>query len=338
MRKRILRVLIPLALIGAVVAWLFASGRIGQGEPSDRVKLYGNVDIRQVELGFRVSGRIASMKFEEGQEVAAGALLAELDVRSYQDDVTAAQAQVAQQAAALEKLERGPRRQEITQARASMTERKASLENARTSFERAQRLFSADAIPKSSFDDARTALDTAQARVNEASAALRLLEEGTRAEDISAGRAALDMARARLAATQTALSDTRLLAPADGVVLSRVLEPGAIVAPSNVVYVLSLTRPVWVRAYISEPQLGHVRPGMEVRVRSDSAPGAPLRGRIGFISPVAEFTPKSVETAELRTDLVYRVRVIVDEPGDTLRQGMPVTVEVPLSPVVAEAE
>jgi HlyD family secretion protein len=163
MSKRILRVAVPVVVLGAVAAWLIASGKLGGKQPSDKLTLYGNVDIRQVELGFRVAGRIAAMKLEEGEAVKSGAVLAELDVRSYQDDVRAAQAQVAQQAAALEKLERGPRRAEIAQTRATLRERKASLDNARTGFERAQRLYASDAIPKASFDDSRTALDTSKA-------------------------------------------------------------------------------------------------------------------------------------------------------------------------------
>lgn len=338
MNKRILRIALPVLVLGGIGAWLFASGRLGGDEPSDRLSLYGNVDIRQVELGFRVAGRIATMKLEEGQTVSAGATLAELDGRSYQDDVRAARAQVAQQQAALAKLERGPRRAEIAQARAAVSERKAALGNARTELDRARRLIASDAIPQASFDQARTAHDTSQARVAEAAAALRVLEEGSRSEDIAGAQASLDAARARLAAAETALADARLTAPSDGIILSRVLEPGAIVGPSNVVYVLSLTRPVWVRAYIGEPQLGRIEPGMEVTVVSDSAPDTPYRGRIGFISPVAEFTPRSVETPELRTDLVYRLRVIVDQPGTSLRQGMPVTVQVPLGQRVARSE
>jgi HlyD family secretion protein len=331
-KKKIARVVGPIVVLGSITAYLFASGTCGRKKPTDRLVLYGNVDIRQVELGFRVAGRIAAMKLDEGKPVRAGAVLAELDSRSYQDEVNAARAQVAQQAAALEKLEKGPRRSELSQARAMVAERRAALANARTDFERAQRLYAADAMPKASFDDARTALDTTQARVAEASAALRLLEEGSRAEDIAGARASLDTTRARLAAAENALADTRLLAPSDGIVLSRVLEPGSIVGPSNVVYVLSLTRPVWVRAYVGEPDLGHVRPGLEVKVLSDTTPDTPYRGRVGFISPVAEFTPKSVETPDLRTDLVYRLRIIIDEPRDALRQGMPVTVVVPLAP------
>ena len=133
-----------------------------------------------------------------------------------------------------------------------------------------------------------------------------------------------------MASTQTNIDDTHLRAPADATVISRVREPGSIVSPLDVVYVLSLSTPVAVRAYVAETQLGMVHPGMEVTVSSDTAPQRWVRGRIGFISPEAEFTPKSVETPELRTDLVYRLRIIVDNPDESLRQGMPVTVQLNL--------
>ena len=127
---------------------------------------------------------------------------------------------------------------------------------------------------------------------------------------------------------RTSLADAELRAPSDGIVLSRVREPGAIVSPSDIVYVLSLTGRVWVRAYVAEPDLGRIHPGMIVEVTTDTAPDKPYKGRIGFISPVAEFTPKSVETPDLRTDLVYRLRVIIDQPDTGLRQGMPVTIRL----------
>jgi HlyD family secretion protein len=136
------------------------------------------------------------------------------------------------------------------------------------------------------------------------------------------------VAQARLSAAQTTLDDTRLVAPSDGVVISRVHELGAIVSPNDIVYVLSLTRSVWVRAYVAETQLGKLRQGMDVAVFSDASPHHPSHGHVGFVSPTAEFTPKSVETPELRTDLVYRLRVIVDDPDPGLRQGMPVTVQI----------
>ena len=331
MRKRILRVVVVLAVLGGAGFYVMRAGVFDKHarEPSDSLTLYGNVDIRQVDLGFRVAGRIAEMKFEEGDVVKAGEPMARLDERSYNDDVNAAEAQMSQQAATLAKLVRGPRPAEIEQARASLAERKANLERAQQAFDRNRALQASGAVAQANLDDARTALEAAQAAMNSTGQALKLLEQGSRVEDIEAARASLEMSKARLGASQTSLSDTRLLAPSDGVVLSRVREPGAIVSPSDVVYTLSLTKPVWVRAYVDEAHLGNVVPGMEVQVKSDgNAP--PHRGRIGFVSPVAEFTPKSVETPNLRTDLVYRLRITLDEPDASLRQGMPVSVRLPL--------
>ncbi|RVG27704.1 HlyD family efflux transporter periplasmic adaptor subunit, partial [Sinorhizobium meliloti] len=159
--------------------------------------------------------------------------------------------------------------------------------------------------------------------------ALVLLEEGNRAEDIAAAAAQANAATAKADSARISLEDTQLAAPSDGVILSRVHETGAIVSPADIVYVLSLTEPVWVRAYVAEPDLGRVHPGMKVTITSDTAPDRIYEGTVGFISPVAEFTPKSVETPELRTDLVYRLRIVIANPGKDLRQGMPVTVHLP---------
>jgi HlyD family secretion protein len=323
--------LLAVLLIGAVIAWWFdLPARLGwRTADSDRITLYGNVDIRQVQLGFRVSGRVARMDFDEGDSVKPGDLLAKLDAKPYEDEVAAVEAQAANLRATFDKLVAGPRAAEIAQARAQLEERMADFENAKLAFDRAFKLRPGQTISESALDNARANRDTTQARVSSARQALQLLEEGSRKEDIAAAEASLEGAEANLSAAKTALEDTELKAPAAGVILSRLREPGAIIATSDIIYVLSLDRPVWVRSYIPEPMLGKIHPGMQVNVTSDSAPDRPYRGKIGFISPVAEFTPKSVETPELRTDLVYRLRIIIDEPDQGLRQGMPVTVHVP---------
>ncbi len=333
MKKRIPIAVAVILVAGGIAAWaLDLPARFGwEAATPTALTLYGNVDIRQVELGFRVSGRIAAMKFEEGESVTAGTVLATLDSQPYQDKVQAAQAQCAEAKATLDKAIAGPRPAEIAQARANFAEQQSNLANAQRSFERAHRLRPSGVISQAALDDASTALGMTKARADAAQEALALLEEGTRPEDIAAARAAAALAKANLAATDTDLGDTKLVAPQDGVILSRVREPGAIVGPSDTVYVLSLTRPVWIRAYIAEPQLGRIHPGMQVTVTTDSAPGHVYHAHVGFISPVAEFTPKSVETPELRTDLVYRIRVIVDDADQGLRQGMPVTLHVPLA-------
>lgn len=339
MKKRAPLMLVVVLLLLGAAAWGFdLPTRLGwRSGDTSTLTLYGNVDIRQVELGFRVAGRIASMHVDEGDSVHAGDLLATLDARPYQDAVATNEAQVGQQSANLDKLVAGPRPAEIDEARANLAERTADVANAERAFARAEKLRPTGVISQSALDDAQAAKDMAAAREAAAKEALRLLEEGTRAEDIAAGRASLAAAQASLASAQTSLADTRLVAPADGIVLSRVREPGAIVSPSDVVYVLSLTRPVWIRAYVAEPNLSRIHPGMAVEVAIDGARRT-YHGQIGFISPVAEFTPKSVETPELRTDLVYRLRVVVDDADEALRQGMPVTLHIPLQVATAKAD
>jgi HlyD family secretion protein len=154
-----------------------------------------------------------------------------------------------------------------------------------------------------------------------------LMQEGARQEDIRAAAASLAAAEAARAQAETALEDTRLLAPADGIILARVLEPGSMVTPQNPVYTLALPNPVYIRAYAAETQLGQVAPGTPVRVTTDSSAKV-YAGKVGFVSPRAEFTPKSVETTALRTDLVYRLRIVVPDGEEGLRQGMPVTIDV----------
>ncbi|PRD40870.1 secretion protein HlyD [Phyllobacterium phragmitis] len=330
MRKLIV-IVVLLLVAGAAAGWWFGiPSRLGWGsQPHDRVTLYGNVDIRQVQLGFRVAGRIEQALVDEGDTVKAGDILARLDAAPAEDTVRAAEAKVAGLRATLEKLQAGPRAAEIAQAKALYTESQADLQNAEQAFERARQLRPGGSISQAGLDQAKAVKDMASARSQSALEALRLLQEGTRPEDIAAARANLQAAEAELSSAGISLDDTELSAPADGIVLSRVREPGAIVSPSDIVYVLSLTKPVWVRAYISEPLLGKVHPGMMVEIVSDTAPDKPYQGKVGFVSPIAEFTPKSVETPDLRTDLVYRLRIIVESADTGLRQGMPVTVRLP---------
>jgi HlyD family secretion protein len=157
---------------------------------------------------------------------------------------------------------------------------------------------------------------------------LALMKAGFRTEDIEAAAAQLAQQQATVKVVERQLADADLIAPCDGVIESRARETGAIVNVGETVFVESLTTPVWVRTYVSEPDLPRVHPGMEVEVKLDRNDVAAMKGKIGFISTEAEFTPKTVETRELRTALVYRLRIVIDDPSDLLRQGMPVTVTV----------
>jgi HlyD family secretion protein len=324
MKKRILAVIV-LGLL-AVGGW-FIHARSQRDHPKT-AQLFGNVDIREVNLGFRVSGRLAEVLRDEGDAVKAGEVIARLDDEPYRRDVEEARAQVSALRAHLQLLEAGNRPQEIAQARALVHEREVTAANTQRTYQRQQELLGSKAISVQERDDAEAAAREAAARLNSAREQLNLLEAGFRVEDIAQAKADLARAEANLAGAELRVQDTVLKAPSDGVVLTRAQEPGAILQTGTTVLTVSLRQPVWVRAYIQEPDLGRIHPGMKVQVFSDTRPAQPYFGQIGYISPRAEFTPKNVETPELRTSLVYRLRVVVENPDEGLRQGMPVTVKL----------
>ena len=315
--------LIPAVLIVVGLTWW----RLHDRSDDSVLRLYGNVDIREVELAFRQPGRVASMDFDEGDTVKAGDVMARLDPAPYQHKLAAAQAEVDAAHADLAKLRSGSRPQEVVQAKGTVGQAQAVFAEAQTNFRRQDSLLASGASSRRTVDAARTARDQAAASLASAKAGLSLASDGFRSEDVTAGQARAAAAEAALAQARTALADAELVAPSDATVLSRVREPGSMVVSSSTVYSLSLRDPVYVRAYVSEPELGRIAPGTAVRVHTDSSDKS-YSGQIGFISPRAEFTPKSVETTDLRTDLVYRLRVVVADADDGLRQGMPVTVDV----------
>lgn len=297
---------------------------------SNALVLYGNVDIRQVNLAFNGSEHVASMQSQEGDRVSKGQLLATLDTHRLEPAVARAEAQVQAQKEVVARLLAGTRPQEIRKARADMEAAAAELRDAERTYQRQRSLATRDISSQQQADDAQAAMETAQARLHALQETLRLAIVGPRQEDIAAAQATLQVFQAELALARRELADTELYAPADGVIQNRLLEPGDMASPQRPVYTLALTDPVWVRAYVSEPYLGKIRPGMHAQVYTDSFPDKQYASWIGFISPTAEFTPKSVQTSELRTRLVYQVRVYVCNPQDELRLGMPATVIIPL--------
>lgn len=323
------RIAILVGVIGLVVAAIATNGFGLLGTSGDEpLVLYGNVDVREVEMAFRVPGRIDEIAVEEGEKVARGALLATLDTASIEARTGEAEAAVAQARAQLAKLRSGNRPQEIAQARARVAAAEATARNAQLDFARRQALVEPGAISRDQWAQTVADRDRAAAQLAEARQSLSLAQTGARPEDIAAAEAQLRATEAGRRGAQTDLGDTRLVAKSAGTVITRALEPGAIVQPGETVLTLSLDRPLRVRAYIAEPDLSRVAPGMKVTVTADGNPKT-YRGTIGYISPRAEFTPKSVETKDLRTDLVYRLRINVDNPDDALRQGQPVTVRAP---------
>jgi HlyD family secretion protein len=322
-KKRSALIVAAIVLVAAAVYGFWYYQQQQQERP---LTLYGNVDIRTVNLGFRVDGRLASLAVDEGDAIRPGQLLGKLDDAPYHNALQQAQANVGNARAKLALLQAGYRAEEIAQVRSEMAQRQSAFSYADSFLKRQQGLWAKNATSADALEDARTARNQAQANLQAAKDKLAQYLSGNRPQEIEQAKASLAQTEAALAQAQLNLQDTRLLSPSAGTLLTRAVEPGTMLSAGGTVFTLSLTQPVWVRAYVNEINLGKAAPGTELEIYTDGRPNKPYHGKIGFVSPTAEFTPKSVETPDLRTDLVYRLRVIVTDADDALRQGMPVTI------------
>lgn len=268
----LLAALLLILVIGATASYIYWD----RTHPSNVLTLYGNIDIRQVDLGFRVFGKLKSVNFEEGDPVHKGDLLAELDDAPYVQSLKESEARVASL------------KQNLSYAKAQLKRRSSLVQGRSVSKEDYQQ----------SYYNKRTLKD-----------------------NLKEAEASLENSRIRL-------EDTKLFAPSDGVIYTRIREPGTILNTGEPVFSVAVSAPIWARTYISEPDLGKICPGMPAKIYTDTPENPVYCGHIGFISPIAEFTPKNVETPDLRTNLVYQLRVIIDSPPQGLRQGMPVTVKL----------
>jgi HlyD family secretion protein len=321
---------LPLVLLIVVaVSAGFAYWLNHRGGGVRELVLYGNVDFRQVELSFNNSERITAVLVEEGARVHRGQLLAQLDTSRLTPQLAQAEAQAAAQRQVVARLRNGSRPEEIAQARANVESAKADVANARQQFERfksAAEISAGRAVRQQDVDNARTALQVAEAKLAVNQKTLELALAGPRREEVTENEARLSANEAQAALLRRQIGDAQLFAPVDAVVRTRIMEVGEMASPQKPVFSLAVTDPKWVRAYVAETDLGRIRSGMSGSIVVDSFPNRRFDGWIGFISPVAEFTPKTVQTEQLRPSLVYEVRVFVKDPADELRLGMPVTV------------
>ncbi len=331
MKKPLIALALLIVLALGAWAWIHQRNKTDDGA----LVLYGNVDIRQIALAFDGSGRVAEMAVDEGDTVKAGQVLATLDTRTLALQAEQAQAQIGVQQQNLLRLKNGARPQELAQAKSAYAAAQADAKRAHKDLARLQGIAANTdnrGVSAQELDRAKAAAQVADAQAAQKRDALHLTEIGPRKEDIAAAEAQLKTSEAQLALLQHQVSQGQLIAPSAAVVRSRLLEPGDMATSQKPVYALAITEPKWVRVYVSEPDLGKIQPGQAARVTTDSAPGQAIAGKIGYISSVAEFTPKSVQTEELRTSLVYEVRVIVEDKNNTLRLGQPATVALETGP------
>ena len=301
-------------------------------DESRQIELSGTVEAREIDLAFQVGGRIATLRVDEGDSVQIEQEVATLDAHDFELTLSNAIAQTEAAQAALAALRAGTRIQELRVAEAQLAKAQADLDYIRVEFKRIADLVAKKLAAQDQLDQARQRQNVALAGVEQALQNLALLREGPRREDIDQAAATL---RARQATAETArrqLEYTRLQSPVAGMVSVRLVEAGEIVSPGKTVLrIAELSRP-WVRAYLNEKDLTRVRLGQAAQIRIDGLPGKVFEGRLSFISPTAEFTPKTVETHALRVDMVYRVKVQVDNPDGVLKLGQPADVVLNTTP------
>lgn len=319
-RSKKLALLGVAVMLGLTASWLVYEQLTKKDEV---LTLYGSIDMRTVDLAFEESGRLKSVRFEEGSAIKAGEIIATLDDSRYRIARDQAASQVAVAEAQLALLLAGSRSEEIDVARARLKAAEANLVLSDKTCKRHKAMGQASSALAR--DQACYKASADKAARDEAKRTLEMLLAGTRAEEIEVARATVKRTQTQLADAQRALNNCALYAPADGVIRSRLKEPGDMVNATSPVYEMALMNPLWARVYIDEPNLGRITMGQKVALTVDSFPEKTFEATVGFISSVAEFTPKTVQTEAIRTHLVYEVRLTVSDPQGELRLGMPVT-------------
>lgn len=314
--------------------------------PSNEIRASGHVEATDVRLAPEVGGRILLLTVKEGDRVEAGTVILRLDGREHEFAVQRAKANQRQAEAELKLLLAGSRPEDIRQAEAQVQTARDELSVARAEhaaaeadLQRFEALLQANAGSRKQRDDALTRRDVGRERVQAAESRVRAAEQtvtrlrrGARPEEIEAARARVAGASAEVASAEEAVDDTLLVSPIAGVVTEKLAEVGEMIAARSPVIVVSDLATVWADVFVPEPVVPRIRLGQSALVFTDAG-GSGLSGKVSYISPKAEFTPRNVQTSEERSKLVYRVRVSVDNKDGVLKQGMPVEAVIPLQAV-----
>jgi HlyD family secretion protein len=319
-KKFIVALIIVLVTVGGLIYWQFWWSR---DNGLNQLRLMGHIEATETDLAFKVPGIIATINFQEGDYLKAGAVVAELNAQDLRDEVAAAKAKVLAEQANLDRLLAGSRRQEIAEAGAAVLQAKADLDNKKLDYERMEGLLQRRAVAVSRRDNAKAAYLVAQEVLRRAQENYSLVKEGPRKEDIAKARADFKQMQANLELAQTRLGYATITAPVNGVVLTRPAEPGEMAATGSTILTTADLDNVYLEAYIPESDLAKVRYGQNVAVTTDAYPNKKYAGRISFINSKAEFTPKTVETYKERVALVYRTKIRVENPNYDLKPGMP---------------
>ncbi len=318
--KRIVLVLLLVAAFLALGAWLYWGNK---KDDQGVLRLSGHIEATEINLGFKVPGKISAIRFEEGQEVKAGEIVAAQESQDLGREVEAAQARWQAAQANLTKLEAGYRTQEVSQAQATVAQAQADFDEKARDFRRMQNLFDRKVISASNRDKSQATYLIAKEALRRSRENYDLLKSGFRQEDINAARAEFRQAQANLELARTRRSYATITSPVTGVVLARPMEPGQVAAVGATVLTLGDLDHAYFEGYIPETDLARVRYKQKADITTDTYPDKKYPGWISYIAAKAEFTPKSVETFKERVTLVYRTKIRVENPDHELKPGMP---------------
>ena len=326
--KRLIFGVLILAVISASFYYFVLRNR----ERDDSfIKISGNIEATEVNVGFKISGRVLSLLLEEGDWVEKGKVIATLDDEDLRHRLDLARASLKAAQARLDKLKAGSRPEELREAEAALHQAEFDLENKQNHYERMKALFNRGVIPKETLDNAEAGFKISRASLARAQENYALVKEGPRKEDIEDAKAQVEQARASLRVAETQLGYTVLSSPLSAVVLVKSAEMGEVVNPGTTILTLADIGHVWLKGYIPETDLGRVKWGQEVVVTTDLHPRKEYRGKISFISSQAEFTPKQIQTEKERVTLVYRIKVDLSNMDRELKPGMPADGKILLS-------
>ncbi|MCX7002332.1 MAG: efflux RND transporter periplasmic adaptor subunit [bacterium] len=324
------RIAIMIIVLAAVAGGLYLVRVRMAARDTQALFVSGTIEVTEVQASFKQPARMASRPVDEGDSVTTGQVLAQLDLSDLVIEQATRSSEVWVARAVLDELEHGSRPDEIEQARAALVRAEADVVQLRAEYARQQNLVNQNLVSPSEYDKAKSAHEIGAARVREARAVLALLEQGPRIERIEQARAALARVTHQLDAAAQHVADAVLRAPFSGVVLSKNAEPGEYISAGTPVVALANMNEVWLRAYVSETDLGRIKLGQRASVTTDTYPDKQYQGRITFISSETEFTPKTVQTAKERVKLVYRIKITIPNPAWELKPGMPADARIML--------
>jgi HlyD family secretion protein len=309
-KRKILRIVIPVVLLAIAAAGMFVY-LVRSRMPRELV-LGGTLEARTVNVGSLTGGRVTRVLVDDGSHVTAGQLIAELETETIDRQIAEQQAVIEAARANLAKAIAGPRTEEISKAAAVAT-------NDERDRRRTEHLFRDGIVSRELYDDAATKAKTSADD-------LRMLEKGTRKEDIEAARAEVEQQQRRLATLLKQRAETNVKSTVTGVVQSFGMRPGDLVAPNQTVAEILESDQLWVRVFVPEPALGVVHVGQQVRISTDTYPNAWFAGRVATVSSEGQYTPRNVQTRAQRADQVFGVKLVID-PNPHLHAGMAAQVD-----------